>query len=279
MPSFADWKPYTHHVQGGMREGNFVSSQFAVICAGPPFLRNLSGAGGTAPENAKTGGRLPVYPIGIVQSMSIGQSKNISRFFEIGSDRAYFISGRSVGQMSLGRLMYHGPSLLRALYAYYDTTNNSTPGSFKIQSLMDLSAGQTPFGVPPFGPAPNLEATNPATSRKTLHSVKIPPGHGNFFVNLASDLFSQPLGLMFVLKDNEETTYGAFYLEQCYVPQHSMGFDSQGLIISEQVGIQYERMVPIEMGQLSLVRDVGGQGEGGFLKDDFGGYAGVGSTL
>lgn len=282
MPSFADWRPYTHHVQGGLREGNFISSQFAVMCAGPPFLRHLASGGLNASAGAITaataaGGRLPVYPLGCVQSMSIGQSKNISRFFEIGSDRAYFISGRSIGQLSLGHLSYHGPSLLRALYAYYDTSNDQTPNAYKMQALFNTSGGADPFGVPPFRNGQNnKEATREYGAK--LHSIKVPPGYDNYFINLASDLFSQPMGLLFVIKDNEENTYGAFYLEQCYVPNHSMGFDSQGLIISEQVAIQFERLVPIPMNQLKVIKDVGGL-SGGFIEDTFGGYPGVGSLI
>lgn len=273
MPSIGDWKPYTHHVQGGLRPGNFISSQFAVLCAGPPFLRNLGGVQG----NLGAAQSLPVYPLGIVQQFSLGQNKNISRFFEIGSDRSYFISGRSMGQVSLGRLSFHGPSLLRALYAYYNTENSSEPNSYKVRSLFDTSAGANPFGVAPFrnGQA-NKEAQLDVGA--PLHSVKIPPGYDNFFINLASDLFSQPMGLLFVLKDNEENTYGAFYLEQCYVPSHSMGFDAQGLIVSESVAIQYERLVPVKMNQLSLIQDVGGQSNG-FIADSFGGYGSTGAIL
>lgn len=275
MPSIADWKPYTHHVQGGLREGNFISSQFAVLCAGPPFLRHLAGAQGVLPSGA--GSNLPVYPLGIVQQMSLGQSKNISRFFEIGSDRSYFISGRSMGQISLGRLSFHGPSLLRALYAYYDTSSSTKENSYKMRSLFGTETGSDPFGVPPFrNGGTNKEAT--FAKGEKLHSIMIPPGYDNFFINLASDLFSQPMGLLFVLKDNEETTYGAFYLEQCYVPSHSMGFDAQGLIISESVSIQYERLVPVRMNQLELIRDVGGS-SGGFIADPFGSYGNIGSTL
>jgi hypothetical protein len=274
MPSISEWKPYTHHVQGGLREGNFISSQFAVLCAGPPFLRHLSATQG----NLNSAKSLPVYPLGIVQQMSLGQSKNISRFFEIGSDRSYFISGRSMGQISLGRLSFHGPSLLRALYAYYDTSNSTKENSYKMRSLFDTSSGTNPFGVPPFRTGANNKEATSAQGEK-LHSVMIPPGYDNFFINLASDLFSQPMGLLFVLKDNEETTYGAFYLEQCYVPSHSMGFDAQGLIISESVSIQYERLVPVQMNQLELIRDVGGTETSGFIADPFGSYGNVGSTL
>lgn len=278
MPNVADWSPYTHRVQGGLREGNFINSQFALICAGPPFMRNLSSSIGTVPTGSGKSGvsNLAVYPIGLVQSMSLGQSKNFSRFFEIGSDRAYFISGRSVGQMSLGRVLYHGPNLLRALMAYYDTSADETANAYKVKSLFDTTGQASPFGVPPFSNADLKEPT--AGGQKKLHSVKVPPGYENFFMNLASDLFSQPMGLLFILKDNNETTYGAFYLEQCYIPSHQFGFESQGLIVQESCSIQYERLVPIRMAQLDLVRDIGGTGAGGFIADDFGGFGGTGSV-
>jgi hypothetical protein len=100
-----------------------------------------------------------------------------------------------------------------------------------------------------------------------LHSVKVPPGYDNMFLNLASDLFSQPLGLLLVMKDNEENTIASVYLDQCYVPQHSMAVDSQGLIMQESVGIQYEKMVPIRLPQLGLIDSNLLDETGGFSSD------------
>jgi hypothetical protein len=51
MPSYDSWDSYRTHVQGGMREGNFMSGQFVLVCAGPPFFNQLgfkSGASGDA---------------------------------------------------------------------------------------------------------------------------------------------------------------------------------------------------------------------------------------
>lgn len=269
MPSLSEWQPQSHHVQGGIREGQFVNSQYAVICAGPPFLKNLIPNGGPV----KSG--MFVYPIGITQQFSLGQNKAFSRVMEIGSNRSYFISGHSFGQVGLGRIMLHGPSLLRVLYAYYDTSNDTD--GYAIKSLMSIDGAPTPFGVPP------IRGTNTGeqsiSSDKKLHTVRIPPGYDNLFINLASDLFSQPIGIFIVLKDNEENIYGQFYLEQCYVPSHSMGFDSQGLIISESVSLQYERIIPIQSNQVALLRDVNGFGDMGRLTDWSGGYVGGGKSV
>ena len=251
----ANWRPHSSRVQGGLREGNYVNGQFVIICSGPPFYSQVGfpdGAGADA-NLAET----LLYPIGLAQNIALSQNKAISRIFEIGSNRAYFISGRSVGQLSLGRIMYHGQSLLRLLYAYYDTRDDASEGSFQIRPLFE-SGG---VGVTPYltgaadGISPNLK------------SIKVPPGYDNMFLNLASDLFSQPMGLLLLMQDNAENNVAAIYLEQCYIPQHSMAFDSQGLIIQESVGIQYERLQPVKLAQLQLIDNFA-------TPDETGGYHG-----
>jgi len=242
MPSLSDWSPYKTHVQGGLREGNFVNGQFILICAGPPHFQDLDATASAS-----------VYPIGLTQNVALSQNKAISRIFEIGSDRSYFISGRSVGQLSLGRVVYHGPSLLRALYAYY--SNAGDDGGYSIEQL---TTGTPNVDWNPFDE--DMLADQIATD---THQVMIPPGYGNMFLNLASDLFSQPMGLLLMFRDNAENTVASVYLDQCYVPQHSIAVDAQGLIVQESVGIQYERMQPIKMTQLSLLS--------GVLPDDTGG--------
>lgn len=247
-----NWAPYKTHVQGGLKEGNFLNGQFVLICAGPPFFSDIS-----FPEAGAGADGVMVYPIGLTQNIALSQNKAISRIFEIGSDRSYFISGRSVGQLSLGRVVYHGPSLLRALYAYYDTRTDTDGGSYGVRPLIETGgAGVFPFQT---GGTDNTKAG--------LHSVKIPPGYDNMFMNLASDLFSQPLGLLLVFKDNEENTIASVYLDQCYVPQHSMAVDSQGLIMQESVGIQYEKMVPIKLPQLDLIDGMPQDLTGGYSSD------------
>jgi hypothetical protein len=249
MPSLENWKPYKSHVQGGLPEGNYLNGQFILICAGPPFFHQLAFPADL--ENAE--GTTLVYPIGLTQNIALSQNKAISRIFEIGSDRAYFISGRSVGQLSLGRVVYHGPSLLRALWSYYDTSTDTTQDATPITPLIKNSQGVAPFKT----------GTLPGTQDK-LHSVKVPPGYDNMFLNLASDLFSQPMGLLLIFKDNAENTIATIYLDQCYVPQHSLAVDSQGLIIQESVAVQYERMIPIKIAQLSVVDGLRADDTAGF---------------
>jgi len=261
MPGHSNWQPYRTHVQGGLREGNFLNGQFVLICAGPPHLSDIGGAG----AGAVLGGADVAYPIGLTQNIALTQNKAVSRIFEIGSERSYFITGRTIGQLSLSRVMYHGPSLLRCMYAYYGTAEQ--PGTYEIDKIFESDGATNPLNFPFLagdagGAAPDLNESQ-VQVKEGLHGVRVPPGFDNMFINLASDLFSQPIGLLLIFKDNEENDVASVYLEQCYLPTHSLALDSMGLIVQESVGIQYERIVPIANTSVRLVDTILGDPQGG----------------
>lgn len=240
----SNWDPYHNRLQGNLRDGNFINGQFILLCAGPPYLNQLTNSSGVESFNA--------YPIGLTQNLSISQNKSISRVFEIGSDRSYFIPGRSVGQLTLGRVIYHGPSLLRVLYATYGSDISGGGGNtagVPIPSLMNggTSIGVAPFVADPTGGVTKLNYDTGTIPSKPLHTVQVAPGYDNMFLNLASDLFNNPTGLLLMMKDSEQNLVAAGYFENCYVPTHSMALDSQGLIMQESVGIQYERFQPMSV--------------------------------
>ena len=232
MASLSNWNMYGEHVQSGMVDGRYMNAAYTLVAAGPPRLANIGGA--TAAGVALAGGQGNVladqlaYPIGVLQNFNLSNNMSLSRFFEIGSERSYFIPGRTIGQASLGRVMYHGPSLLRALYAYYQ---DALPPATIEPLLGGLASASSP---------------NP-------HNVKITPGYENLYLNLASDLFKQPIGLVIIFKDSNEDTLGAFYLESCYIPNHSIGMDAMGTIIQENVAVQFERIVPIATEVVGLI--------------------------
>jgi len=225
------WAPYYRYVQGGMVDGNYVNGAFTLIAAGPPRVANIGGSAalGSRISNSNPSADQLVYPLGIIQNIGLSQNKNFARIFEIGSERSYFIGGRTVGQLQMGRVHYHGPSFLRVLYAYY--ADSLSPTTF--EALFNTDGGKA--------------MSNP-------HNVYIPPGYENIFLNLASDLFGQPIGLLIYIRDISLQTLGAIYAEACVVPQHNWGTDSQGVLIQEQVGIQYERLVPVKMSAVSLIK-------------------------
>jgi len=232
--SYANWKPYENYVQSGgegpgMVDGKFVSGAFMGIFAGPSRLSTIGGVVslGAAIESGPAASQI-VYPVGITQNINLSHNRQFSRIFELGSERSYFISGRTIGQLSLSRILYHGPSILRTLYAYY-------------QDLLPPTIVPAMF--------PNLGAS----TMPNPHDVVIPPGYENFYINLASDLFSQPIGLLISLLDSNLQPYGSFYLESCYIPNHTFATDAQGVIIQESVAVQFELCVPISQRTVQLV--------------------------
>src|SRR5271166_6135617 len=104
-----------------MVDGRYANAGVTMLAAGPPRLANIGGAAaiaGAVSGNGQAANQI-VFPIGIVQNFNLSHTRQFSRIFEIGSERSYFIAGRTVGQIGLGRIYYWGASLLRILYAYY----------------------------------------------------------------------------------------------------------------------------------------------------------------
>jgi hypothetical protein len=238
--NFSDWAPYTNYVQAGLVDGTYANAGFTMLAAGPPRLANIGGnaaIAGAVSGNGQAANQI-VFPIGIVQNFNLSHTRQFSRIFEIGSERSYFIAGRTVGQIGLGRIYYWGASLLRILYAYY-------------QNLIP------PTLIPAMFPNAGAAAmSNP-------HDVIIPPGYDNIFVNLASDLFAQPVGILMYVRDINLDTLAAVYFEACYLPNHSWATDAQGVLIQESVAVQFERAVPVQVSELTLVTNLTSTNAGG----------------
>ena len=238
--NFSDWSPYTSYVQAGMVDGRYATAGYTMLAAGPPRLSNIGGAATLAASIAGTGqaANQVVLPIGVVQNFNLSHTRNFSRIFEIGSERSYFIAGRTVGQLGLGRIYYHGASLLRILYAYYQDLIPPT-----VVPAMFPNAGQASMSNP--------------------HDVVIPPGYENIYINLASDLFAQPIGILMYIRDVNQATLGAVYFEACYIPNHVWATDSQGVLIQENVAVQFERAVPVAVSALVLISTTTNSNAGG----------------
>ena len=227
MAKLSEWDPYRKRVQGGLVDGQFANASFTCLAAGPPRLANVGGATLTAASLSQSKADEIALPIGMVQNINLSHNRQFMRFWEIGSERSFFISGRTVGNISFGRVLYHGPSLLRILYAYYQ---DLLPPTIIPSVFTNIGAGLV---------------ANP-------HDVKVPPGFENIFLNLASDLFNQPIGLLMYIRDSNEDTLGAIYLESCHIPSHTMATDAQGTVIQESAACDFERAIPVAVSAMDL---------------------------
>lgn len=227
--NFSNWDFYNFHIQQDLTGGQFVSAESTLVAAGPPQASQTSNGG-------KNSG---VYPIGLLESVGIQQSKQLQRIFEIGSTRSYFIPGRAVGSISIGRTFYFGPSLLRVLYAYYKNDSNGIKVGTKPAGSTKVVGGTT---------VPDPEAMLLDTGAPgALHQLRRTPGEDYFFIELASDLFAQPTGMAIYFKDANSVSVGAMYLEFCYVQGHQMSISSGSVLVMEGVSMQYDRIVPIKV--------------------------------
>jgi hypothetical protein len=232
---FSNWDFSNYHVQQDLSGGQFVSAETSLIAAGPP---SLDGTNAYNPTPSQTGGGF-VFPIGLLENAGLSQSKQLQKIFEIGSGRSYFIPGRVVGSVSLGRTFYYGPSLMKVMYAYYKNDGASVQiGTNDTGATITLDDGST-------GPDPLARLLD--TGVDTFHNLKVSPGEDHFYVNLASDMFNQATGLAFYFKDANFNSVGAFYLEQVYIQGHQFSISSGSVLIMEGVSAQYDRIVPIKL--------------------------------
>jgi hypothetical protein len=237
--TLGNWDWTNNHVQADLQGGQFVNAATTMIAAGPPRLGQTNYS--RSLENA---GKNVAFPIGIIENFGLNQNKMIQKMFEIGSKRAYHIPGRTVGAITLGRILYWGPSLMRVLYAYYPVASMRGFGH-KVDEVEGSdqqpgSATPTIKDPPGYGKA---FSGSPGNNSKGTENAQ----NTDFFINLASDLFDHPLGLMIYMRDAQNDAYGAFYLEDTYLQAHSFNINASSILIAEGVSAQYDRLLPINI--------------------------------
>ena len=214
------WDFLKGKVQDLGSNGDFLSSESVVICSGPPQEPGKDYAN--------------VIPIGLTQNIQVNQSKQIQQLFEIGSREPYFVPGRTLVQAGLSRILFDGSSLLKAVYLRSD-------GS-------DIGVPQEKAGTPDFEGtyvANDKDEPGEGFGATSVDAPGIPDSGSDFYINLASGFFNQPLGLAFIMKDKDGENYGGFYLENCYVQTHSISLAGQQTVLIENVGMRCSRVVPI----------------------------------
>jgi|SRR5690625_185220 len=156
-----------------------------------------------------------VFPLGMTEQASVNQQKAVQPIREIGSRRSYHISSYSTGQISLSRVMYSQASLLRVLTVANDDYDD-----------LDSPAGAKSHR--PFSGDVGGDTRDPS-----------------FYINLQSTIFDRPIGLLFYILDQRNQPYGAMYAEDVMIQTHGFGLSAQGISISEQVSLVFDRMVPV----------------------------------
>ena len=220
--SLDTWDFNNFHVQVDIKSGEFISAFSVLLAAGPPRLRDTS-AIELAGKPVADGQSITAVPIGVVENFSMSQNRQLQRLFEIGSKRSYFIPGRNVSSLQLSRTLFHGPSLLRALYAYAPAAKL---GGRAVQILSGAAGEATP----------------------DFPDIRNSAGVADYFINLDSDLFDQPFGLYVLLRDSKNRAYGATYLEDCHLQAHQFSINSSSILVAEAINAQFDQAIPVDTG-------------------------------
>jgi hypothetical protein len=231
----ARWNFRTQHVQRELEPQDFINAATVLIAAGPPRIVSPGQLQGVSTAEANRRSAVYFFPIGIVENMTIVSNRQLQILFEIGSKRQFYIPGRVVPQISLARTLFNGPNILKALYAYYPASQipPGTPRQVDIAQSPAGSAGDCP--------------------------IQETPGFMDFFINLNSDLFDRPFGLLMILKDECNRPYGSFYLENAFINNHQMTVNASSTLVAEGTTIQFERIVPIDIGAKATATKTGAE--------------------
>ena len=245
-----NWDFNSQHVQQNLTGGDFVGSHTVIVCATAPRASDLaatgaSGTGSAAPaipnfyKEASAGSTQGGYaiPLGVVSDFTVNQNRQLQQIFELGSKRSYFLTARNLTSLSLSRVFFNGPSLLRMLYAYYPHKKLGAGAGNELKDRVNCADTK----ISPI--AYNEDGCNPLPEIKTGDLA----GYDNFFINLASSLFSQPVGLIMYVKNNAGRDMGAVFFEECNVEAHQMGMSQGSVVIGEGVQIRCDRILPIRV--------------------------------
>lgn len=254
MAGYSTFDFENNQVQRELTGANFVKGETTIIAAGPPFLNymditNMISPGAQPISRAQNQASarkpyfgaadlsgVPVFPIGVIENANIVQQRQLRRVAEIGSKRFHFVSGRTLGSISISRVMFHGPSILRVLYAYASPARFTFGNSDTIGQLL--------------GPNADSLFSSGIDDSKIVSA----PGYADFFMNLDSSLFDFPFGIMFYMEDNKRQAYGAFYCQEAHINAHQMNIGASATVIAEGVTIQFDRVIPINIGNVSTLK-------------------------
>ena len=220
------------HVDSGIFQGgsqDFVSAESIALCA----RIWISNAEETPPFSKQDSTILEDFAaIGLVQQVSISQSKAMQQLFEIGSNKPYFIPGRTVIQANVGRIVLNGDSLLKMFYPTAGEIEGAEGGGAQNNEdaiEMNKFGGDSP-------PGGTLTSDGEEGGG---------PLHRQFFINLASGFFNMPMDLLLYLMDSEKNPVGGVMLKQCYVQSHQLAITARDTVVAENVSIRCGELRPL----------------------------------
>ena len=161
-----------------------------------------------------------LHAIGLVDSFGYSSSATVQPLYEIGSNRTFFTRGKTQNQVQISAMVADHANLMKAFLqeSYDEKTHKVKDGEYFL---------------------------NTAGTKA--------PTEGNMALNLDSEAFNVPFGILMCFKtkgeENGNDLYGkvigATYLENCVLTNFSLNVQAQSPIIQDNVGIMFDRAVPV----------------------------------
>jgi len=202
---FREW-----HVglDSGGKNNNPITPEQVFLAAGPARLSQVG-------DNFVN----KLFPLGLIESASLGQNKMLQPVRELGSRRTYIIGSYASGNLSLGRTVFAQASLLRLLTIANDDQDD-------LENRLGTGRG----GV--FGQQSQVAALT---------------AERYFGVNMQAAILDRPVGLLMYILDQKNRPYAGMYVEELMLASHGLAFSAQGISVSEQVSGQFDRVVPVQV--------------------------------
>jgi hypothetical protein len=167
--------------------------------------------------------------VGLIQDLTISQQRNIVKFFEYGNDEYQMVTGKPRINVSMNRILFDGPSILKYVgYAYQDTDMKDHKQQGYYNNMMDN-----------IGDHVGKKKTNDPNM----------PGSADFWMNLTSELFDNPIGIFINIKQRLPNghlhDYGGVFLENCLISSHNLQLSAQNRILTENIQMEVGRPIPL----------------------------------
>jgi len=239
----ANWDFRNNHVQEGIDKVAFPTAETILLSAGKAsFDENSTAATVTAGADGGINRTLSAdfQALGLIENFAINQNMGNSKIFEVGSSRSYVIPGKYTGAMNLSRVLGFEDSLLKLLW------KKTSVAQALASNVAALPSNSLPG------------AKDPSQGDNATEQL---------WMNIGSHIFLEQIGILFwivstvskrIEKGADETVspitiadlsddYGAFYLEYGTLTGHQFGANAGAVVLMENVGLMFERMVPVSV--------------------------------
>jgi TPR repeat protein len=210
--SISNWNPQGSYVERLMDNAAYTSAHpdDTLVLVGPSRFANIAGADVTTGAVADISNVL--FPVGMLQSLVVSQSRNVVPTTAIGSGRAFMMAGKSTTQLQIGRLFAKGRNLQRAL----------------MRGIKEIGDGDI-------------------SEKFNIYEPANPKGNPGAMYNMDSEAMLIPFGMAVMFRDKAGNDLGSFYIESCMINSYSVQLAAGQNVIMENVSAVCDRILPVTL--------------------------------